>query len=109
MTITKGDTYNFAVTVKDSDGVIFDLTGYTMSFTAKDSLTKTDAEADISSIATIENPESGVGSFALTPADTTIDVKDYWYDVQISDGVNTVYTVIKKAKLSITGQVTINS
>jgi len=108
MTITKGDTHNFTVTVKDSDGVIFDLTGYAMTFTVKDDLTKTDAEADISSTAIIETPESGVGSFTLTPADTTIDIKDYWYDVQISNGANAVYTVIKKQKLSITGQVTID-
>ena len=109
MTITKGDTYNFSVTVKDSDGVIFDLTGYTMTFTAKDSITKTDAEADISSTATITTPASGIGEFTLLPSDTTIDVKDYFYDVQISDGANNVYTVIKKQILSITDEVTIDA
>ncbi|MEA3370800.1 MAG: hypothetical protein U9Q40_05615 [Campylobacterota bacterium] len=109
MTITKGDTYNFSVTVKDSDSVIFDLTGYTMTFTAKDSITKLDAEADISKTATISTPADGIGEFTLLPADTLIDAKEYHYDVQISDGSDNIYTVIKDSILTITEQITIDA
>jgi len=109
MTITKGDTYNFSVTVKSSAGVIFDLTGYTMVFTVKDSITLPDSEANISSTAVISDPTTGKGEFILLPSDTTIDVKDYFYDVQISDGANNVYTVIKKDVLSITDEITIET
>lgn len=106
MTITKGDTYNFTVTVKDSDGNIFDLSGYTMVFTAKDDITKSDAEANIQKTANIPDPLTGVGKFTLLPADTNIEVKNYRYDVQISDGNNNVYTVIKNQELKITEEVT---
>lgn len=109
MTITKGDTYNFNVTVKDSKGVIFDLTGYTMTFTAKDSITKTDIEADISSTAIITTPTSGIGSFTLLPSDTLIDAKKYHYDIQISDGANNIYTVVKDSILTIMDQITIDT
>ncbi len=106
MTITKGDTYKFNVTVKDSDGNVFDLSGYTMVFTAKDDITKPDAEADIQKTATITDPLTGIGEFVLLPADTDIEVKSYRYDVQISDGGNNVYTVIKNQELKITDEVT---
>ena len=108
MTITKGDKHEFSVAVTDNVGAVMDLSGMTMTFTAKDSITKLDAEADISATAVIATPSSGIGAFTLLPADTTIDVKDYFYDVQISDGANAVYTVIKDSTLTITNQVTIN-
>jgi len=109
MTFTKGDTYIFNVTVKDSDGVVFDLTGYTMMFTVKDTLTKLDSEAQISKSATISAPATGVGSFELSPTDTDIDVGTYHYDVQISDGSSNVYTVIKDSELTVTPQVTMDA
>jgi len=109
ISITKGDMYKFTVTVKDSAGDIFDLTGYTMVFTAKDDLTKLDVDAAIQSTATIPTPVNGVGEFTLEPTDTNIDAKEYHYDIQISDGSNNVYTVVKDSSLIITDQVTMNT
>jgi len=108
MSITRGDTCNFNVTVKDEDGVIFDLTGYTMDFTAKNDIGDSDSEAVISSEATISSPTSGIGVISLTPDDTTVNAQQYRYDIQISDGGNNVYTVIKNSLLEITDEITQN-
>ncbi len=106
MTITKGDRHTFNVTVKDSAGVIFDLTGFDMVFTAKSNLEDTDANAEIQKAGIIADPVTGIGSFILLPSDTNIDVKSYRYDVQISDGNTNVHTVIKNQELIITDEVT---
>ena len=108
ISITKGDTYNFTVTVKDSNGVIFDLTGYNMVLTVKDDISVADSAAVITSMATIASPTSGIGAFTLTPSDTDVTVGSYSYDIQISDGANNVYTIIKKDIFNITDQVTID-
>ena len=99
MRITKGDTHKFDVTVKDSDDNIFNLTGYTMLFTAKASLTQ-DTD-DIASTAVISDPTTGIGSFTLLPTDTNIDSGTYYFDIKITDGGNNVYTVIDNDELII--------
>jgi len=102
MTMIKRDTYKFSVTVKDSSGVVFNLTGYSMFFTAKSNPLLDDVDAEISSQAVITDPTSGKGEFTLTPDDTDVAISNegYDYDVQISDGADNVYTVLK-GKLSI--------
>ena len=109
MDITQGDTHSFYVTVKDANDVLLDLTGYTMTFTAKDSPYDTDGNSFIQENAVISTPSSGVGTFVLTPTVTNITVGDYYFDVQISDGGANVITVIKKDTLTITDQITIAS
>ena len=108
LSITKGDTSTFNITVKDSDGVIFDLNGYTMTFTAKNNIDDIDAEADISSVGVIADPALGIGVISLSPEDTSIDSGEYRYDIQISDGTNNVHTVVKNSLLIITDEITIN-
>lgn len=105
--ITQGDTYNFTVPVTDSNGVVFDLTGYSMKMTVKESSGKT--EIELEKDATISSPTTGVGSFSLTPEDTTIAVKKYRYDIQISDGSANIYTVVKNSEFEITEQITTSS
>ncbi len=107
MIITKGDTRQFTVTVTDGNDDALDLTSYTMVFTAKNDIALTDAEANISSTAVVATPASGIGVFTLIPGDTTIDVDTYFYDVQISDSSDNVFTVVK-GTLEISDQVTID-
>ena len=108
MTITKGDKREFSVAVLDGDGNALDLTTYAMEFTAKETVEQTDAEAAISSTAVINTPASGIGVFTITPTDTRIDVKEYLFDVQISDSGSNVFTVITKETLKITDEITID-
>ena len=93
--VIRGDTKKFNITVRDSSEAIFDLTGYSMKFTAKSALTLEDADAEISSTAVIANPATGIGAFTLTPTDTSIYISEYLYDIQISDGAANVYTIVQ--------------
>ena len=91
--VIRGDTKQFNITVRDSNSDLFDLTGYTMVFTAKSNVELSDDNAEITSTATISVPASGVGAFTLTPSDTAVGVKTYLYDIQISNGTDSVYTI----------------
>jgi hypothetical protein len=100
----KGDTYQFVIRPKNSDGSQFDLTGFTAIFTiatARGSAgTKYVAAASIDTVndlvtCTITNT---VGT--SIPAGTT-----YVYDVQISNASSIVHTLLT-GTVSITEQVT---
>ena len=83
--IFRRDYKTFTVTVKDSAGVVVDLTDYTAKFTAKLKPTDTDEQAKIGPIdGTISTPATGVISFTLTSTDTNIPAGTYFFDVQIS-------------------------
>jgi len=105
MELVRGDTKNFYVVVKDQDGNIFDLNGYTMTFTARSSYSSD--EIAITATATISSPSSGRGDFELTTDDTDILEGIYKYDVQI-DGGGKRYTVVRNQELEVTPGVTQN-
>lgn len=102
ITVVQGDTHKFNVTVTDENGSAFDLTSYTMTFTAKKSIT--DTTAAITSTGVISNPTTGIGLITLTPTDTDIEVNDYHYQIEISDGSDNVYTIVYDSILSIIPQ-----
>lgn len=108
MTIVKGDKREFTVTVLDGDKNAFNLTGYAMEFTAKRAVEQTDGDADIAATAVVDTPANGIGVFTLTPTKTRVDVRDYLFDVQISDSGSNVFTVIPKTTLTITEEITID-
>ena len=92
--IYKGDTKTIQVTVKDADGVVLDLTSYTMLMTVKKTASLSDSAAAFQATAVIASPATGVGVFTLTHAQTNITAGTYYYDVQINDGTTSVYTVM---------------
>ena len=109
MTIVKGDRHTFTVAFTDADDVAFNLSGYTVIFTAKKSYSLTDAEANISTAGTVDSASSGVASFVITPAMSTIEATEYYYDTQASDGGDNVFTPSGSSGiLTITEQVTID-
>ena len=93
--IYRGDTEDITVTVKDKAGNAFDLTGYTMRLTVKETKSDTDANAIIGPIiAVVADPPSGKGVVSLSVTDTDVDPKTYFYDVQINKNTSDVKTVI---------------
>lgn len=107
MTTVRGDTKKFNIYARDSDGQAFNLLGYTMTFTAKSTVSLADASAEIQVAATISSNLSGVGAFTLLPAETAVAIGDYFYDVQISDGSANVYTLVT-GTLTVTQDITLN-
>ena len=94
--VFKRDTKIYNLTFKDSDEVAIDITGYTIFFTVKQDETDTDANAKISKTVTSHtSPTEGLSQVTLEPADTDLDVRKYYYDIQIKDGSGNITTVVK--------------
>lgn len=105
LTITRGDNEGLLVTVTISE-VAFNLTGYTVRFSAKKSLSDQDDLAIISKEGTLLNPSGGTAIIPLEPLDTTVPAGIYFYDVQItSNDYN--YTIINST-ITVVSDVTKN-
>lgn len=91
MNIYRGDSATLYLTVTDSDGEAFDLTGYTIKFTATGRVTISKTSAVGGGIE-ITNAAGGLATITLLTTDTAT-VGEYSYDVEISKDAN-VYTVI---------------
>ena len=88
LTIQRGVPFSATITVVDSDGNAYDLTGKTIFFTVKyqtdTAATDTDAliTKDISSHTT---PAAGISALDLTAVQTLIAVGTYKWDMKIYD------------------------
>ena len=108
ITIVRRNTPTINVTVRDGDGDLVDLTGYTMKMCIKKEAEDTDANAIAGPItATISDPTSGVGSFSLTTTHTNVSAEEYTYDVKIENAsTGKVYTVVGPSVFKIVENVT---
>lgn len=86
LTIIRGDDVNLGVTLKDGEGEVIDITGYTVYFTAKKKLSDPDSDAIIAKEVTDhEDPENGVTNIALSSTETDIEDDIYYWDIQLKD------------------------
>jgi len=110
ITIVKGDTATFTITITE-DGSAKNLTGYETIFTAKKNYDDSDDKAIIGpKIVTVATPATGIGVLTITSSESNKLVGDYYYDVQISTDVGGAGEDIKTpivSELTITNDVTI--
>lgn len=116
LSMIRGDSKTFALSLTDAAGDPLDLTGCTVWITAKEAYTDTDAAAtfqhstDDGNI-TILDEDTGVIAVDIDPADTTdLDGKTtrLVYDIQVEDGVGKVTTPVR-GKLVVRPDVTITT
>jgi hypothetical protein len=90
---TRGDSGRLDVTVTQSDGTAYDLTGATLFLTVKNSLTDADSAAVIRKEVTAHDaPLAGESHFDLLTTDNaTAGVR--FYDVQLKDSDNKIFTL----------------
>jgi hypothetical protein len=90
---TRGDSGRLDVTVTQSDGTAYDLTGATLFLTVKNSLTDADSAAVIRKEVTAHDaPLAGESHFDLLTTDNaTAGVR--FYDVQLKDADNKIFTL----------------
>jgi len=91
--IVRNDTYTFDITFQDSNGDAIDLTGWTIWFTVREEIPATtivdDTDALISKEIT-DGGASGIVEISLTPIETNIDPKIYYYDIQYKKDDGTI-------------------
>lgn len=105
LTLTRGDNQTYTLTFKESDGTLYDISGWTIYFTLKQNKDDTDAQAVLQLILTAGAADSdhfgvlgatGVGTITLLPVDTTnLTPMEYDFDIQVRTNLNAVYTVLK--------------
>ena len=86
ITILKGNPYIGAISVIDSSGNPYDLTGKTVMFTVKNLYdnTDTDSLALIQKDVTVhDNPEQGKTSINLTSEETDVHIGFYKWDIRV--------------------------
>ena len=100
----KGDTSQFVIRPKNSDGSSFDLTGYTANFfiasaRGNNPSFRVEAEAVVSSV------NDTVTCTILPGVGGTLNAGTYVYDVQITSGPSTIFTLVT-GNITVTEQVT---
>ena len=97
LTHYRGDTLSRLITIINSDGTAFNLTGYTAFFTIKNI---SDNSADDSSAILAKNwtthsdPTNGQTLLTATSTEMAIDEGTYKYDVQIKSPTANITTII---------------
>lgn len=103
--LEQGSNFNTSITLDNSDGSAFDLTGFQVKSSIKKSYYSANATAQFT--ITISDPTSGVLNISLPYANTAnISAGRYVYDVVIKDTANTVSRVLEGI-VNVTPQVTV--
>jgi hypothetical protein len=90
---TRGDSGRLDVTVTQSDGTAYDLTGSTLFLTVKNALTDADSAAVIRKEVTAHDaPEAGESHFEILTTDNAT-AGTRFYDVQLVTSVGDVFTL----------------
>lgn len=99
LSITRGDTKAFTISLTDDDDLPLDLTDMAVTFTAKRSRFDADADAVIAKTVgdgiVVDDPDSGVVVLTLEPSDTaSLAARPHrlFYDVQVVDVLGVVVT-----------------
>jgi hypothetical protein len=93
LTWTRGDSGRLDVTVTQSDGTAYDLTGATLFLTVKNALTDADAVAVIRKEVTAhDDAEEGESHFDLLTTDNATNGRRF-YDVQLKDSTAKIFTL----------------
>ena len=83
--IYKKSTKTYEIQFKKDGGVV-DITGWTIYFTAKESMEDLDTSAKIKkTVTTFANAEGGIALIELTTTDTDITAGNYWYRIDYRD------------------------
>ena len=107
LTLDQGATFNSDVTVKDSNGNAFNLTGYTASAKMAKGYSSTRTRTSLT--CTISTPAtSGIVTLALT-ADQTTSLEDgrYVYDLEILQTSSSTVTRVIEGIITVRPQVSI--
>lgn len=95
LSITRRDDKVFTFYFFDEDGSAIDLTNCSLFVTVKQYEDDTDANAKIADSLTITDATGGIATWTLEPDDTTYLRGIYFWDVQLVDSSDKVYTLIR--------------
>jgi hypothetical protein len=94
LTWTRGDSGRLDVTVKESNGTAYDLTGATLFLTVKTALTDADSAAGVirKEVTSHDDAEAGQSHFDLLTTDNAT-AGTRFYDVQLKTSDSKIFTL----------------
>ena len=91
----RGDTYPITFTIKDSAGVVIDITGFTYLLTVDPSEEPADALANLFQLTgVVALGTDGKVAFTLSVGEAD-NLGEFFYDIQQTDGASALRTVVK--------------
>ena len=117
LSLVRGDSQTYTLTFKQSSGVVYDITGWTVYFTLKENTDLPDSAASLQKVLITGAGTNGFGTagtagiatVTLLPADTSsLTPQVYDFDIQVRTAAAEVYTVLK-GKLDLEYDVSRNS
>ncbi len=92
----RGDSSSREFQVKDGDGIAINITGFSFIMTIDSRKNPDDALTNQFSITgAISDAVNGKVTFSPTAVNTDIPIDLYYYDVQMTDGIGEISTLIK--------------
>jgi hypothetical protein len=104
----KGDTLEFVIIPKNSDGSAFDLDGYSADFTiatARGTSTTSNPITQYTAQAVVDSADNIVTCTILPGVGITLSAGTYVYDVQIDASASEIYTLVT-GTISVTDHIT---
>ena len=110
LNLTRGDSANYGVTFKQSDGTLYNIKNWSITFTLKTNRDLPDSQASLQkTVTTFSDTTSGTSGSAnipLVPADTNNLIPgEYDFDIAVCTNLGEQYTVLK-GKLDLEYDVT---
>lgn len=98
LTRKRGDSYADEIVVTGPTGAAVDITGYTFMMTVDPSPSPADNVTKTFEVAgTILDAANGVVEFAPTTVQTDVTPARYYYDIQMTDDVGRIRTIVSGA------------
>uniref|UniRef100_A0A6M3LJL9 Uncharacterized protein n=1 Tax=viral metagenome TaxID=1070528 RepID=A0A6M3LJL9_9ZZZZ len=111
LSLTRGDSDNFGVTFKQSDGTLYNIKNWTVFFTLKTDYDLPDSAASLQKIITTfddtTSGTSGSANIPIVPSDTgSLEEREYDYDIKVCVAPGGENYTVDKGKLDLEYNVT---
>ena len=100
LSLIRGDSQSYTLTIKKSDGTPYCLKNWSVTFTLKTNYSLPDSQASlqkvVTSFADSTAGTSGVAVLAIEPADTVnLEPGEYDFDIQVCTSDSKIYTILR--------------
>jgi hypothetical protein len=106
LSLTRGNSHNYGITFKKSDGTLYNIKNWVIKFTLKTNWDLSDSDASLQKIVTAfsdtTSGTSGSAQISLIPSDTSsLDVGEYDFDIAVTTNSSSEFITVMKGKFDL--------
>ena len=106
LSLTRGNSHNYGITFKKSDGTLYNIKNWVVKFTLKTNWDLSDSDASLQKIVTAfsdtTSGTSGSAQISLIPSDTSsLDVGEYDFDIAVTTNSSSEFITVMKGKFDL--------